>query len=105
MTPLLPLGAQWSVCSICFYLCDICLQPALMCAPATDHDLDCCCGSSSLTPKNSVICHYISDMMSSTALLLNSSCTSIFHEFQRYFRMGDKEVGQFKFLVPVMAEL
>ena len=35
-----------SVCSICSYLCDICLQPALMCAPATDHDVDCRCGSS-----------------------------------------------------------
>ena len=37
-----------SVCSICSYLCDICLQPALICAPATDHDLDSCGGSSVL---------------------------------------------------------
>ena len=48
------------MCSICSYLCDISLQPALICTPATDHDLD--RGSSSQTLKR--VCHLTNHLTS-----------------------------------------
>ena len=59
------------MCSICSYLCDISLQPALICAPATDHDLDSCLvGLKFADAEKSVSFHKTSHMVAERDMLL-----------------------------------